>query len=163
MISIESNIPRVNTHLQDIQRRLSDLTPFWNDYALSLVEGSFKDVFSSGGFGLWDALDPRYAAEKAKAYPGRPILVRIGAYRAAATSALNQGNIFETTPTEMVYGVSGDDFASRFGAPYPFFHEGGHGVPERETAGLVGEHIDTEISRLLDRWVSEEIAEEERR
>ena len=161
-IEIEAiGIERVDAGLRELAGRLVNLTPFWNDYALSLVEGMFKDIFGSEGFGNWAPLDTEYAKQKEAEFPGRGILVRTGAYRGALTSNLHPGNIFETTPTEMTFGASGDWFQSRFGAPYPFFHEGGHGVPQRQTAGLIVDAtmFRREIGKILERYAAESVRE----
>jgi len=42
--------------------------------------------FATRGAGTWQPLSPRYAAWKARHFPGRPLMVRSGKLRAALTS-----------------------------------------------------------------------------
>ena len=151
--------------VQRLEDRFRDLTPFWNDYALGLIQEEVRVEFRTEGHGRWPELNPDYAAEKARDFPGRGILVKEGTYFGAATQVSHPGNIFIATPMEMVYGVDGDYFVSRFGENYPAAHEFGRGVPQREVFEPIAEgaELDAAISRLLEKWSSEEISEAEAR
>ena len=160
-----SDLLKVNAFLGELDRRLSNLTPFWNDFAAPLVQGELSEIFLTEGRGEWQDLHPDYAARKEQTHPGKTILRRDDHYITAATSASHPANVFETTPTEMVYGIDGGWFDSRFGFDYPSAHELGLGVPQREVFGKLTEtgELDANIARLLDKWSVEEIAETERR
>ena len=159
-----SDLQKLNAFLRDVERRLSNYTPFWNDFAAPLVAGELAEVFLTEGRGEWDALHPAYAAVKEQTHPGKTILRRDDNYIQAATSAAHPGNIFEVTPTEMTWGIDGGWFDSRFGDNYPERHELGLGVPQRQVFGKLTEtgELDANIARLLDKWHREEIAEAER-
>ena len=159
-----SDSQKLNAFLRDVERRLSNYTPFWNDYAAPLVAGELAEVFLTEGRGEWDGLNPAYAAAKEQTHPGKTILRRDDNYIGAATSAAHPGNIFEVSPTEMTWGIDGGWFDSRFGDNYPERHELGLGVPQREVFGKLTEtgELDANITRLLEKWQREEIAEVER-
>lgn len=76
------------TGLEDVQRKLknlsqatSDLSPVMGDVGQYLSRFFSSEVFASRGGVIgepWAPLSARYAALKAKQYPGRPPLVRTG-------------------------------------------------------------------------------------
>ena len=160
-----SDLHTFHAYLDALDSRLSDLTPFWRDDAAPLIQGEIAEVFLTEGRGEWADLHPDYAARKEQTHPGKTILRRDDHYITAATSTSHPANIFETTQTEMVYGIDGGWFDSRFGYDYPSAHELGIGVSQREVFGKLTEtgELDANIARLLDKWSVEEIAEVERR
>ena len=160
MIDIDdSGITQLGIFVSDLERRFSDLTPFWNDFAAGLVSDRVREVFETEGNGTWDALHPAYAAAKAETHPGRGILQRTGTYLSAATEVEHPGNVFVATPTEMIYGVDEAYFVSQFGENYPERHELGLGVSERMVFGLlVDADLDAAISSLLEEWSAEEVS-----
>lgn len=159
-----SDLQKLDVFLGEVDKRLSNLTPFWNDYAAPLVQGELSEIFLTEGRGEWADLHPDYAARKEQSHPGKTILRRDDHYITAATSTSHPANIFETTVTEMVYGIDGDWFDSRFSYDYPSAHELGLGVPQRQVWGKLTEtgELDANIARLGEKWQREEIAEVER-
>ena len=159
MITIDdSGITQLGVFVSELERRFSDLTPFWNDFAAELLAEQTREVFATEGHGTWDPLDPAYAAAKAETHPGRGVLQRTGTYLAAATEVAHPGNVFVATPTEMTFGVDAAYFVSQFGENYPERHELGLGVSERVVFGLlVDAEVDTAIAHLLEQWSSDEI------
>ena len=142
-----------------LEARFADLSPFWNDFALGLVQDLVRAEFQTEGEGRWPELNPDYAGEKARAFPGRGILEKEGTYFSAATEVSHPGNVFVATAVEMLYGVSGGYFRSRFGENYPAAHELGRGVPQRAVFEPVSEdaRLDSEITRLFEKWSTESI------
>ena len=117
---------------------------------------------------MWKDLDPLYAARKAVAHPGKGILRRSDVYFEAATSLNHPGNLAEFGPTEMVLGIDGAYFESKFGANYPAIHESGHeegNLSSRSVYELIvaGERFEERLGQLGDRWVTEEIEVETRK
>ena len=162
MIDIDySDIEKLEAHLSDLARRFSDLTPFWNDFAVDLLPTKVREVFRTEGYGTWPALDPAYARAKAAAYPGKGILRRTDAYFQASSEVSHPGNVFLATPTELVFGVGGSYFEAVAGENYPERREEGRGVDARPVYGLLAESadFDAEISKLLDTWSADEISE----
>ena len=156
---------KINAFLNDVERRLTNYIPFWDKYATPLVQGEISEVFLTEGRGEWDDLHPVYAAAKEQSHPGKTILRRDDHYINAATSTLHPANIYETTETEMTYGIDGGWFDSRFGYDYPGAHELGLGrLPQREVFGKLTEtgELEANTTRLLEKWHREEIAEAER-
>ena len=165
MINIDySDLSRLKALVSDLERRLSDLTPFWNDFAVDVLLTKVREVFRTEGYGTWAALDPVYAAEKAIEFPGKGILRRTDRYFQASSEVGHPGNVFVATPMELVVGVGGDYFEAVAGENYPERHEEGRGVAARPVYGLLAESpdFDTEFSRLLDTWSADEISEAER-
>lgn len=74
--------------LARVTEDLSDLTPAWEEMADSLLAAEQAQFSTEGGYasGGWSPLSPRYAAWKAKHYPGQPIMVATGDLRADLTS-----------------------------------------------------------------------------
>ena len=161
MLTIDgSDLQKADALFREISKRLSNLTPFWNDFAAPLIAGEIAEIFLTEGRGEWDNLDPAYAARKAITHPGKTILRRDDNYIQAATSAAHPGNIFETTPDSMVWGVDSGSFEGN----YPERHELGLGPPQREVFGKLTEtgELDANFARLGEKWAREEIAEVER-
>ena len=156
-----SDLEKLEGVVSELADRFSDLTPFWNDFAEALLTSALIDVFETEGGGAWAPLDPSYAAEKALTHPGASVLVREGHYFAAATSVGHPGNIFEASPTELIYGIDGSYFESTFGENYPERHELGIGVSQRAVFGVLATDAELEarLSELLDNWSTVEIAE----
>ena len=163
MIAIDdSGITQLGVFVSELERRFSDLTPFWNDFAAEWIADQTRDIFETEGSGTWVPLDPAYAAAKAETHPGRGVLQRTGTYLAAATEVAHPGNVFVATPTEMTFGVDAAYFVSQFGENYPERHELGLGVNERLVFGLlVDAGLDTAIASLLEQWASDEIVDTE--
>ena len=155
---------KLNAFLTDVERRLTNYTPFWKDYAAPLVYGEISEIFLTEGRGEWQALHPVYAAVKEQTHPGKTILRRDDTYIQAATRATHPGSLYEATATELTLGIDGGWFDSRFGDNYPQRHESGIGVPQRQVYGKLTEtgELDGNVSRFLEKWETEEIAESER-
>ena len=165
MLDIDySDIEKLEAHLSDLARRFSDLTPFWNDFAVDQLPTKVREVFRTEGYGTWAALDPAYARTKAAQSPGKGILRRTDTYFQASSQVAHPGNVFVATPTELVFGVGGDYFEAVAGENYPERHEEGRGVAERPVYALLADSadFDAEISKLLDTWSADEISEAER-
>ena len=160
-----SQFPKADNFLREVSDRLSDFRPFFTNYSAPLTIGETSEIFLTEGRGDWEDLNEDYAERKAETHPGQTILRRENHYIEAATSTSHPANIFETTPTEMVFGVDGGWFDSRFGYDYPTGHELGLGnLPQREVYGKLTEtgELDDNFARLGEKWAREEIAEVER-
>ena len=73
----------------------------------------FASQGRQGSHGKWAALSPAYAAQKARRYPGKPILEASGAMKNDLLSESNEG---ETTAQTMLYGTK---------IKYALFHQTG--------------------------------------
>ena len=121
------------------------------DRALSLASKNIKNIFgiagpdirddflqneqeqfrTEGGHGSggWQDLSPAYAAEKAKHYPGAPILVRTGALRSSLTRESDQNFIYRAQPLTLTLGTR---------VPYGVYHQkGGPDLPVRKPIELI--------------------------
>jgi phage gpG-like protein len=125
--------------LRGMEERAANLAPIFEKLAADFYrfEG---DVFRTEGAvnasGQWKPLSPRYAAWKAKRYPGRRILRLTGKLRSSLVKPGAEGNIEEITPTSMTLGTS---------IPYAGFHQRGtRRMPARKVIDLP--------NRMMTRW-----------
>ena len=154
---------RTEAFVERVETRLQDATRFWTDFLAPFVWDEIDDIFDSDGYGRWAGLDPLYAARKGVTHPGKGILEREGTYREAATHPNRPGSIAEYSAQELVLGVSGGYFQSRFGANYPALHEEGNdetNLSARPVYELIaaGERFEERVSQLGTKWQREEIA-----
>ena len=154
---------RTEIFIGNIDARLQDHTRFWTDYVTPFVLSEIDDIFDSGGRGLWADLDPLYAIQKSRDFPGKGILRRDDTYFKAATRPNHPGSIAELSPTELVLGVSGAYFESTFGANYPALHEEGNdetNLSARPVYELIaaGERFEERLGQLGEKWSREEIS-----
>lgn len=115
--------------VKDLQGKLARLKTGLLDWssAMRAVGQAFKEYYSTVPFAsrgsvfgdTWPDLNPAYKSQKAKKYPGRPILVRTG--------ALQKGFIFTSTRDSVRLGNQVDYFEK---------HQMGDGVPQRITMAL---------------------------
>lgn len=117
---------QIDRTLESIDLRAENATPVWEALADRFLDDERRQFESEGGFGSgrWSPLSPRYAAWKAKHYPGRGILVRTGEGRASLTSG---PQVRAITPTTMVIGSAVDHLR---------YHQRGDGVPRRRPVEL---------------------------
>jgi len=154
---------RAEALVEKIGASLQNYTRFWTDFVTPFTVGEIDDIFETGGRGAWAHLDPLYAARKAVSHPGKGILRRGDVYFEAATSLDHPGNLAEFGPTEMVLGIDGAYFESKFGANYPAIHESGHeegNLSSRSVYELIvaGERFEERMVQLGEKWQAEEIA-----
>lgn len=69
------NLTPVERRLSLYGRRVSNYRSLWRKIASDVARAE-RFWFSSRGEGRWPQLSPKYAAWKARNFPGRPILVR---------------------------------------------------------------------------------------
>ena len=108
------------------RNRVGDLRPFWGSIA-AVFSDREEYLFSSGGAGNWPPLTDKYAAWKAKNYPGKPILSLEGPLKESLTpkfgktgssGAKNPHTVYEEKPSMLTIGTSW---------PYGVFHHEGIG------------------------------------
>lgn len=127
---------QVERTLERFAEHAEDVSPAWEAIASRLTVVERRQFASEGrtGSGGWAPLSPRYAAWKARHYPGQPILVATGALRRSLTT--RPLGIERIEPHEAWLGSDID---------YGGFHQRGDGVPRRRPVEL------TENERR--RWV----------
>lgn len=94
------------------------------------------EVFVSRGAIIgkpWKPLDDRYAASKARTFPGRPPMIRSG--------ALNRG--FRYRADKLSVDLYNEVFYHRF-------HQNGEGVPQRVTMDVAGPRLQKVVSFVSD-------------
>lgn len=164
MIDINfDTLMRTDIFISEISSSLGDFRRFFTDYLAPFTYAEIDDIFDTGGRGLWADLDPIYAARKAVTHPGQGILRRDDNYYKAVTTPSHPGSVAEVSQTELVLGVSGAYFESKFGVNYPGLHEEGNdatNLSARPVYELIvaGERFEERVGQLGEKYQREEIA-----
>lgn len=119
---------QVDRTLARFAENVGDATPVWEKLAdrFAVIETRQFDSEGAYGSGGWPALSPKYAAWKARHFPGAPILVRTGAGRDSLTH--RPFGIEVIRPESMTIGS---------GLDYLRYHQGGAGNnPQRRPVEL---------------------------
>lgn len=119
-----------------------------------VVADAAERIFRTEGHGGWTPLNERYAAWKARFYPGAGILVRTGAYFEAATTPGGAHNVIEVGRDSLTYGVEGLD--------YPVYHENakeGSRLPRRPVFALLAEdqELTTHVAETMAQFITEKL------
>lgn len=129
----------------------------FGDHLLQQVGAQFASEGAQGG-APWPQLNAAYAAWKDEHYPGRPILVRTGALRAAATSK----DAVTVTPRRLTYEIDGIDVHENpsgyaeveFIGDVAVWHQKGRGhLPVRKIVDL-NELARRQLDRYFSDWVN---------
>ena len=156
-------LPKTEVCIRGLDRRLRDLSRLWTDFIAPFVFDEADDVFETEGYGRWHPLNVVYAARKARTHPGKGILQREGTYKEAATNPQHPGSLAEYSSTELVLGVRGSYFRSKFGVNYPAVHEVGNderNIPMRFVYAAIAANprFNERVGQLADKYQREEIA-----
>jgi phage gpG-like protein len=91
--------------LENMRMRVENAKPAFDAIGDLLAEAETKQFETEGDYGSggWAALSPKYAAWKAKHYPGKPILEATGALRGSLTS--RPFGVEEVSATRAVFGT----------------------------------------------------------
>jgi phage gpG-like protein len=124
--SIEGDV-QIDRTLARFADNVGDAQPVWNALADRFVNVERRQFATEGAYGSggWQALSPRYAAWKARHYPGKPILQREGDLIDSLTRRPLGIEVIE--PAFMVLGS---------GVPYLKYHQLGDGLPQRRAVEL---------------------------
>jgi len=127
----------------------------------AVFEDAVTEQFDGRGSGpvagSWSALTPDYAAWKAGAYPGQPLLELTGALRAGLTSSASPSAFRQWDSTSFNFGTSGVEYATfhQMGtakmSPRPVFDFGAsfEDAMTRATAACVREAIKTASNGMI--------------
>ncbi len=88
-------------------RKLDRVYPVLADHFHEIEKRAFATEGASQG-AKWTPLSPRYAAWKARRYPGKPILEREGHLKESLTSFSHSGSVFDKSAEGMFVGSSID-------------------------------------------------------
>lgn len=130
-------------------RKLSDLTPVWDDLRDAFWEVEAEQFDSEGAAGgkKWKDLSKRYKAQKIKRYGAKPILHATGALRAAMTSKTSD-TIYQKDRNSMILGTS---------LKYAIYHQrGGGNLPQREVIRF-SESQKTKLQKGFQRGLIKEL------
>lgn len=125
---------------------ISDLRPAWKEIRKNFYENERKQFRTQGGHasGGWKRLSPSYAAQKAKRYPGRTILVRTGTLEKALTHPAHTGSIWIPRKTSVSMGTS---------LPYAKYHQvGTRRMPSRPPVELTAEQK-TQWPKIIHEYI----------
>lgn len=125
-LSIEGDT-QLDRTLARFAEGLDNASALWDALADRFASINRRQFDSEGAYGSggWQALSPRYAAWKARAYPGKPILQREGDLVESLTR--RPLGIEVITPRSMTLGS---------GVPHHRYHQLGDGVPQRRAVEL---------------------------
>lgn len=141
MISVEWQIEPAVTALRELQARLRDLSPAWRSIITHLRRATLEQFATQGGRSgqQWQPLTLPYSTQKARRFPGQPIL---RASDALFRSLVEQtpDSVVEIAPQALTYGTR------RF---YGRFHQrGDRPQPKRQFLAIV-EQDRTQIKKLV--------------
>lgn len=146
-LSLEvQNAEQVKQMLTNLSLDLNDLKGAMTDVGTHAKKYFGGQVFSSRGGVLgatWPRLSPAYAAQKAKHYPGRPILVRTGVMQKS----------FVSSPSSMSVTIAND-------APWFKYHQSSAArkkIPRRVMIGVYSGMQD-DVTNIIARALSQKIA-----
>lgn len=137
----EAQVDRTLARFAD---NVQDATPAWEALAVKFQRAERRQFATEGAYasGGWPALSPRYAAWKARHYPGKPILEREGHLKASLTERPFGVEVIE--PGYMVLGSDVD---------YGAYHQrGGPNLPQRRPVELT-EAQRRDWVRLIQRFI----------
>lgn len=124
---IQPSLEKIKYWIEYVEKEvISNLTDFWDGWARKHVAEEIARIFATQGYGMWAPLSAKYAMRKSKKYPLRTILRAKDVYFRASTRKSAKGNIFESTPSEMTWGVDPEYFEGLVGYPYPYVLEKGN-------------------------------------
>jgi len=128
---------------------VGDASALWDALANRFARIEARQFKSEGAYGSggWQALSPAYAAWKARAYPGKPILERTGDLKDSLTR--RPLGIEVLTPQSMTVG-SGIDYGR-------YHQSGGPNLPQRRPVELPESERRTWV-RLIQRFIVTGIA-----
>ena len=114
-------------------KALGDMRPFWEKGLkpafFQVEKAQFASQGAAGRNGAWQGLSPKYAAWKARKFPGRGILVRSGALSGALLGG--SGFVFQSHPQWVAIGAS---------SGYGTYHQkGGGSLPRRRPIDVSAE------------------------
>lgn len=126
MLKIEVSDSGLVNKIRGLGERLRDLRPVWGDVHTIFIE-FMKQHFKTEGAYVgqpWVPLNPRYAAWKARMYPGQPILRLTDRLFESLTEAQDSEHVFNTGPTFAEIGTRN---------PVAWYHQSGtrRGLPKR--------------------------------
>lgn len=111
------------------------------------VAEQFDSEGRAGQGGGWDELSPKYAAWKAKKFPGSPLLVRTSRMVSGLVSSLAPTALRSKDQTRMEYGTRGVEYAS--------FHQfGTRKMPARPFMDF-GKEIEPKLQEALEKGLAD--------
>jgi len=163
-IDVKPSLDQLKQAIINVEKEvMQDLRSYWEDYATLAVIEEIARIFATEGYGQWPPLSPKYAAWKAKHYPGKSMLRLTDAYFKASTQRNAGGNIAHYTKDYMEWGADLGYFESLVGFPYPIVHEkGGSKHPQRAVYELAeqSETLQNALVDVLGKWLDKRVREE---
>lgn len=135
---------QVERTLDRFAEAAEDATPVWEVLADRFARMERKQFATEGAHasGGWAPLSPRYAAWKARHYPGRPILVLTGDLKESLTR--RPFDIEIITPKLAIFGSA---------VVYGGYHQRGEGHNPRRRPVELRESERREWVKVLQRWI----------
>ncbi|WP_102158678.1 phage virion morphogenesis protein [Zhihengliuella halotolerans] len=128
-------LERFGENLQDAEQAFDKMA----DHASVVFRGQFETQGRRLGNSKWAPLSPKYAAQKARAFPGMPLLVATGDLRKSL--AFRPFGIDEITSKGMTLGTA---------VPYASYHQRGTPrMPQRKLVGRLSAQDTRAMSTIL--------------
>lgn len=121
---------------------LSDFRPVWPEVELQFFRAELEQFNSEGARGgaRWQPLSARYAKQKAKKYPGAPILVLTGRLKRSLTVIGGADSVRIAEPLSLTLGTR---------TPYAGYHQQGtKRMPARPPLELTRDDFGKFVSRI---------------
>ena len=141
-----SGVKELTTALDDWAAEVKAPKIFFTNLVSDVVAPHITQRFASQGPG-WAALSPQYAAWKAVHFPGKPLLVRTGAMKAAMTDASRFGGAQSMVSGNSINLAPKDStIARRFG-----YHQEGRGHnPKRMMIDM--KELEAKVTPYASKW-----------
>lgn len=128
------SLERFGQNIQDADQAFDRMA----DFAARVFAAQFETAGSRMG-SKWAPLSPKYAKQKARAFPGQPLMVATGDLRKSL--AFRPLGIEEITSSKMVIGTA---------IPYAAYHQAGAGrLPQRKLIGRLNPQDTKAMSKIL--------------
>lgn len=143
-------LPKAAIALQRFNEKISDFTPFWTEYFGPRWRQLIDNNYTTGGFGTWLPLSPRYRAWKESKWPGIPVGVLSGALRESLTYVDDQYAVWRAGPQSLVVGTS---------VPYAIYQQMGTSKMVSRPPLKMSPDFMVDVGRLLQQWGNDVIKE----
>lgn len=107
-VQVKLAVTRVSGASEDMSAKVGSNPSLWDRWHKAFFAAEI-DLFASHGAsgksGAWPALSPKYAAWKARVFPGRPIMRATGAMMQSLVKT-GPGHVFKPTSTSLEIGTN---------------------------------------------------------
>ena len=147
-IEITHNLDEISSDLDEIRQKIANLSKFHRERVIPMLHREIDEIFEEEP---WVSLHPRYAAWKAKRYPGQTILKLKGDLHRSYTQSNAPGAIREISGMDLDFGTNIEY------AAYHEYEDLAENIPQREVIGNLPDNLDEIIGTELEFYIDEAI------